>query len=125
MYDIQVAPSVELLFLFYISIDVILKLLWIRPKFAFKHRRTVFKVRVYNVLTQMYVCNTQGCLLHIIEQSSGSLLSIYTYLCVSDFQVYLLVEPDGACLQASIHRTLVYIVVNTCLQCCKDLFTML
>ena len=57
MCDLQVAPCVELFFLFYISIDVVLKLLWIKPKFAFKHRRTVFKVCIICVCmyVRMYV----------------------------------------------------------------------
>ena len=41
---LQVAPSLELIFLLYISTDVFLKLLWIKPKFTIKHRRTVLKV---------------------------------------------------------------------------------
>ena len=47
-FDLQVAPLLELPFLLYISSDIILKLIWIKPKFTFKHRRTVFKVCVYS-----------------------------------------------------------------------------
>ena len=53
------APSLELLFLLYLSSDVMLKLIWIKPKFTFKHRRTVFKVCV----CIMYFVHIANCLL--------------------------------------------------------------
>ncbi|XP_065889561.1 two pore channel protein 1-like isoform X2 [Dysidea avara] len=47
---VRIAPVLELVFLFCLSVDIALKLLWIKPKFAFKHYRTIFKCILWIVM---------------------------------------------------------------------------